>query len=324
MRPAYRLVVEGTQDITGTVQGRLLSMEITDKAGVKSDRLTLVLDDRDGILAIPRTGANVEVSIGYEGSVLTRMGNYVVDEVEVAGPGRTMTIRANAADMTGGIKSPKERSFDNITFGDLVSTIAREHGLTPSIPQDLATRQLEHVDQTESDMQLLTRVAADQGATVKVADKRLVVAKRASGSTASGKTLPPVTIRSDQCDSWSCTFSERGKYKSVQAYYHDKGAAQRKSVTAGSGTPKLTLKNSYSSQQEAQRAADSKFQTLSRGTSKVNIQGLIGDPLMSAEKIATLVDFRTGVDGSDWVVDEVTHSLSDSGYTCTVSLESKD
>lgn len=324
MRPAYRLIVDGTQDITGTVQGRLLSMEITDKAGVKSDRLTLTLDDRDGLLQIPRTGANVEVSIGYLGGALARMGSYVVDEVEVSGPGRMMTIRANAADMTGGIKAPKERSFDDVTLGDIVKKVASEHNLTPSIPQDLASRQLGHVDQSESNMQLLTRLAADQGATVKIADKRLVVAKRAAGATASGKTLPAAIIRSDQCDSWSCTFSERGKYKAVKAYYHDKAAAQRKSVTAGSGDPKLELKNSYATQQEAQRAADSKFQTLSRGTSKVTIQGLIGDPLMSAEKIATLVGFRTGVDGSNWVVDEVTHSLNDSGYVCSLQLESKD
>lgn len=323
MQPAYRIVVDGSQDITAKVADRLLSLEITDKAGVKSDRMTLTIDDRDGVVEIPRTGANIEVSIGYLGAVLIKMGNYVVDEVEVTGPSRTMTIRANAADMTGGIKAPKERSFDGITFGQLVQTIAADNGLTPSIPSDLASRQLAHIDQTESDMQLLTRIAADQGATVKVADKRLVVARRAAGKTAGGGELPLAVIVASQCDSWSCTFEERGKYKAVIAYYQDLGAAERKQVKAGEGTPALTLKNSYSSQSEAKQACDSKFESLSRGTAKVSIEGLIGDPLMSAEKIATLVGFRPGVDGSDWVIDEVVHQINDNGYTVRLSLESK-
>lgn len=323
MRPAFKIVVDESQDITAKVADRLLSLELSDKAGVKSDRMTLTIDDRDGIIEIPRTGANIAVSIGYVGGILQKMGNYVVDEVEVSGPGREMTIRANAADMTGNIKAPKERSFDGVTFGQLVQTIASDNGLTPSIPSELAGRQLAHIDQTESDMQLLTRISAEQGATLKVADKRLVVAKRGEGKTASGQDLPRVLLSPDQCDSWSCTFESRTKYKAVTAYYHDKGAAQRKSVVAGSGTPKMELKNSYTSQSEANQAAQSKLQSLNSGERKIRITGLIGDPLISAEKLATLSGFRSGVDGDEYVIDEVTHTIDNSGYTTNVSLESQ-
>ena len=323
MRIAYQIIADGA-NITALIADRLLSAEITDQAGVESDRLTLVIDDRDQRLELPSKGAKIEVSLGYIGQALVRMGSYVVDEVDVSGPDREMTIRANATDMNTGIKAPKERSWHQKTLGEIVRTIAGEHRLQPSISQALASRQLGHVDQTESDMQLLQRLCAEQGATCKVADQRLVVAERASGKTTSGGDLPPAVISAGQCASWNATLANRGKYQTVKAYWQDTGAAQRTEVTAGSGDPVLTLKNSYSSADEARRAAESKLKSLSRGTGKVKINGLVGDPYMSAETTATLVGFRAGVDGDGWVINSVTHSFSDSGYTCGLELESKD
>ena len=323
MRVAYKIIADGS-NITELIADRLLAAEITDEAGVKSDRLTLTIDDRDQRLEFPKPGAKIEVSLGYVGRALVKMGSYTVDEVDVTGPAREMTIRANAADMTGSIKAPKERSFDGITLGNLVRTIASDNGLQPAIASELAGRDLGHVDQTESDMQLLQRICTEQGATCKVADGRLVVAERAAGKTASGGDMPAALIDASQCDSWSATITERGKYKSVTAYWQDTGKARRTGVTAGSGKPELSLKNSYASQDAAKRAAESKLKALQRGTGKVNITGLIGDPAMSAETVATLSGFRTGIDGDGWVVNRVTHSFDGSGYVCGLELESKN
>lgn len=323
MQIAYKIVADGA-NITALIADRLLSAEITDQAGVKSDRLTLVIDDRDQRLEMPKTGAKIEVSLGYVGKALVRMGSYVVDEVDVTGPAREITIRANAADMTGGIKAPKERSWHEKTLGDVVRTVAQDNGLTPAIAADLAARQLGHVDQTESDMQLLQRLCADQGATCKIADGRLVVATRAGGKAATGSDLPPAIISADDCESWSATLADRSKYKSVKAYWHKVTNANRTGVVSGSGYPQLTLKNTYATEDEAKRAADSKFKALERGSSKVSINDLVGDPTMSAELPATLVGFRAGVDGGGWVINSVTHSFSGSGYTCRLELESKD
>ena len=325
MQVAFKIVVDGKADITQKIADRLVELEIIDRAGVKSDRLTITVDDRDQLLEIPRRGAKLAVWLGYAGEPLVKIGQYAVDSVQLSGPLRTMTISANAADMTGGIKAPKERSFHRVTFGELVRKIAKEHDLKPSISTKLAERQLGHVDQTESDMQLLSRICADQGATMKVADGRLIIADRASGKTNSGKDFPVITIKASDCASWTADIQERGKYKSVKAYYQDRGKARRTGVTAGKGTPAMTLKNSYSSKAEAEQAANSKLKALGRGTGTVQISGLIGNPKLTAEAIAKLVGFRTGIDGDNWVVDQVTHHLSGTGgYTNTLDVESKD
>lgn len=322
MQPTFKITAN-SQDITKKIADRLISLEISDKAGVKSDRATITIDDRDQLLDIPKRGAKLEISIGYVGQALVRMGSYVVDEVEVEGPERQMVIRANAADMTGKIKAPKERSWPGVTFGNLVKKIAKEHSLQPSIPSDLASRNLGHIDQTESDMQLLSRICSEQGATFKVSDGRLVVANHAGGKTASGKSLPVATIYAHDCERWNATIAERGKYQSVIAYWQNMQTGQRVEVKAGQGEPALTLKNSYKDEETAKQAAKSKLNVLGRGTGTVSISGYIGDPYMSAERIATLVGFRNGVDGSGWVVNEVTHSLSGDGYTNSISLEIK-
>lgn len=323
MKLAFKITVEGN-DITALVADRLLSCEITDQAGVKSDRFSMVLDDRDQRLELPKTGAKIEVFLGYVGQALVKMGQYTVDEVDVSGPAREMSIRANAVDMTGSIRAPKERSWDKITLGDLVNTIAKDNGLKPAVASALASRQLGHVDQTESDMQLLQRICADNGATCKVADGRLIVAERAAGKTTDGKELPPVTISAGDCESWHAVLAKRNQYKSVLAYWQNVNKARRTGVTVGSGVPRLTMKNTYATQEEARQAAESRLNAMNRGGGKVSISGLIGNPSMCAEQTATLTGFRDGIDGDDWLVNSVTHSFSSSGYTCSLELESKE
>lgn len=323
MQIAYVITANGS-DITDLIADRLLSADITDQAGVKSDRLTLVIDDRDQRLEFPETGAEIEVSLGYVGQALVNMGKFVVDEIDVVGPAREMTIRCNAADMTGEIKAPKERSWDGVTLGDVVRTIASELRLVPSINSELAAVQLGHIDQTESDMQLLTRLCADQGATCKVADGRLVVAKRASGKSNSGSDLPVVFIDSSDCESWSANIAERGRYKTVVAMVHNLDTGKRDEVRVGSGKPVLTMKHTYQSRDSAKRAAESRLKAVNRAKSKVQISGLVGDPMMSAELEAELSGFRNGIDGDGWVINGVTHSFTSSGYTCSLEIESKE
>jgi phage protein D len=61
-----------------------------------------------------------------------------------SGPPNTITIRGKAADMRASIKAPKTRSWDSLTLGALVQTIAGEHGLTATISEQLALIAIEH------------------------------------------------------------------------------------------------------------------------------------------------------------------------------------
>lgn len=324
MRPAFKIIVDGKTDITSKIADRLVTLEVHDEAGTKSDRLTLAIDDRDQVLEIPRKGAKLDVSTGYVGQALVKRGIFTVDEVSVSGPLRLMTIRANSADMTGGVKAPKERSFHDKTFGEVVQTVAKDNGLTPAIPAELASIDLGHIDQTESDMQLLSRLCADNGAVFKIADDKLIVSDHASGKSSSGKNLKPVTIDASQCEEWDAVLSERGQYGTAKAYWQDMETGERTEVVVGEDEPSITLKHSYKTEADAYRAARSKLKALGRNTGTVSINGMVGDPSAFAESTATLTSFRKGVDGSGWVINTVIHSITGDKYTCNIELERKD
>lgn len=196
MRPTFSISVAGS-DITGDVSARLVSLDITDTVDETSDSLTLVLEDVLGTLALPSSGAKIEVALGYNGQN-QRMGAFVVDEVTVDGPPDLISITASStpfvSDRNGGgsasFVSRKSRSWDGKTIGDIVSTIAGECGLAPVIDQSLKSISIPHISQVgESDSNLLIRIARRYGGVLKPADGRLVLAAEKGGQTTSGATL---------------------------------------------------------------------------------------------------------------------------------------
>jgi len=81
--------------------------------------------------------------------------------------------------MVGPFRSPKTRSWDATTLGKLVETIAGEHGYTPKVDPELGAIPIPHLDQTaESDMALLTRLAAKHDAVAKPVAGFLVLARQ--------------------------------------------------------------------------------------------------------------------------------------------------
>lgn len=318
MQPAFKLTVSGT-DITGLVADRLINLSITDEAGVKSDRLQLVLDDRDQRLAIPPTKAVITAAIGYSDQLVSK-GQFTVEEVELSGPDRTMTIRANATGASKGAGAAKERSWHDTTLGKIARSIASKHGWTPAISQELDSIEIPHVDQHENDLQFLVRLAADNGAVAKVAHNRLVIAPHAEGKTVTGKALPTVTVQASSATDWSMTLAERGGYTGVKAMYHDIKAGERGEAISGEdGENATTLPHTYATKAAAERAAKSRKNSLGRGKATFEFS-MPGDPTLEAEVTISAVGFRAGVDGA-WTVVRVTHTLDGSGYKCSVSCE---
>ena len=330
MTPTYHILAGG-KDITAAIRERLLSLRVTDEAGYQSDTLEIQLDDRDGAVDLPRKGAVLEVALGYE-TRTAKMGSYTVDEVELSGPPDRLIIRAKAADMRGSLKQHKTRSWHEVTLGDLVATIAAEHGLEPRVSETLAGVAIEHIDQTEeSDMNLLTSLSKQYDAVAKPAEGRLLFVSRGTGQRASGRDLR-IAIHRNQTSDHRVTLADRGQYGAVVAHWHDVEAGEKLQERAGDGEPVYTLRHPYPNAAEAQAAARSKLRALNRGTGALSLTLKNGMPALLAESnnpdnpalVAqtrlVLSGFRKGVDG-DWVATRVTHEISANGYSTRVEAE---
>lgn len=322
MKPAYKISVNGS-DITSLIADRLLSLTVNDEAGVNSDRVEIELDDRDERINIPPPKATMTVEMGYTTGMVSR-GEFTIEEVELSGPVRTMTLRGTAIGASKGAGASRETSWHDTTLGNIATSIAKRHRWKPAIAQDLAAIKIEHADQNENDLQFLSRLAAENGAVVKVAAGRLVMARHGEGKRVSGNDMPTVTLQARDVSEWSMTIAERGDYTGVKAMYHDPVAGQRGESIAGSDDVNThTLPQTYATQASASRAAQSKFKALKRGKSSLSITSMPGVPTLAAETRANMQGFRKGVDGI-WTIIKVSHRISNSGYTCSLDCETPD
>lgn len=323
-KPAFRVEVDG-QDITSVLRPRLISLNLSDEAGVQSDRVTIRLSDSDlfSRLQEPSVGAELKVWLGY-GFSLTYMGLFIADQVEISGPPDAMKIQ--------GVSSPhgetpsgktalteqKWRSWPaGTTLGELVETVAADHGMKAAVSPSLADIELPHVDQVdESDINLLSRLALDLDAIAKPADGRIILAKRGESKSVSGETMPAVPIVLSDVSSWRSSRSLREPAGQVIAVYHDLDAGEPVELTAGNGKPIRRLKPRYPSRDAAQRAADAEYARALRAGRAMQLV-MPGNPDLVAEGTVSLSGFRSYVDG-DWLLTRVEHSIDGSGYRCVV------
>lgn len=135
MHVAYQIIADGT-DVTDNFQDLLTSLNIIDEAGQKSDTAEIMVDDRDYLVALPETGTKLKIALGFKGA-LVEIGTYVVDDMSGEIAPDTMTISSKAANMLGGIRARKTRSWREMTVEDIVGKIAGEHGLKPQVSDSL-------------------------------------------------------------------------------------------------------------------------------------------------------------------------------------------
>jgi phage protein D len=234
--PAWTLTVDGN-DITADVADRLSSLTLTDNKGFEADQLDIVLDDSDGLLDLPPKGAVIALSLGWSADgkkTLVDKGTYTVDEIQHSGAPDQLTIRARSADLRSGLTTQRERSFHDVTVGDIVRTIADENGLVAVVSPALDTQAIDHIDQTnESAVNLLTRMARMFDAIATVKNGRLLFVHAGAGASASGKAFEPIVIERKDGDQHNFQIADRDSYTGVRATYNDIGKAEKGEVLWG-------------------------------------------------------------------------------------------
>lgn len=354
--PQYKVVIDGT-DITNKVKPRLMNLTLTDNRGFDADQVELQLDDSDGLLTMPRRGASMRVWLGWKGTPLIDKGSFTVDELEHSGAPDSLTITGRSVDFRESLNVKKERSFHGKKLSEIIDTIATNNGLFSVLSTSLKDEVIEHIDQTnESDAAFLVRLAKEFDTIPTVKDGRLLFVRAGLALTATGKAMPPVVIKRSSGDQHRFSIADRDAYTGVVAYWHDKKAAEKKTVklkrrkkktttttttttTTDTTTPTAVVKENelligseenvkhlrhiYANQKNAERGAKAAWQRLQRGVAEFSITLATGRPELITELPVTVRGFKPQIDEGSWLLTKVIHNVNDNGYTNQIELEVK-
>src|SRR5690606_9651542 len=165
------------------------------------------------------------------------------------------------------LQTQKTRSWKvGTTLGAMVNRIAGEHRMQPACAAELAGIALPHTDQvSESDMNLLRRLAERYDAIAKVAGGSLVLTPLGAAKTATGADMPRVTLTPKDGNAYRLTIESRDSAGTCVAYWRDVKAAQRRIVTVGEGEPVRRLRHAYRDSASAQAAARAELRKRARG-----------------------------------------------------------
>ncbi|HDL7394880.1 TPA: phage late control D family protein, partial [Yersinia enterocolitica] len=329
------ITVDGVDKSSG-IKKRLMSLTLTDNRGFEADQLDIELDDSDGQLVLPRRGAKIAVALGWQGSALIDKGVFTVDEIEHSGAPDKLTIRARSADFRETLNVRRDQSYHKTTIGGIIKIIAERNKLTPTLNKAMSDLAVDHIDQTnESDGNLITRLAKQYGAIAAVKNGNLFFIKQGQSKTASGKPIPVMTIIRSLGDGHQFSMADRGAYTGVVANWLNTRTTEkpaikvkRKRKTKSTAKPKepeekqgeyligtdenvLTLRTTYASKNNAQRAAKSNWERLQRGAAKFSIQLAKGRADLYPEVPVKVTGFKKQIDEADWTLVTVTHSVSE-------------
>lgn len=323
-RAIYQLKVDGT-DISSYINNRLIRMTIENKRGLESDSLSLELSDHDGLLDLPSKNAVIDVWIGWEATGLVYKGRYIVNEIEHSGAPDVISIRATSADLKKSLKQKKERSFDNITLNDIVQTIAFENELRASVHEQLATRKIVHLDQNESNANLLTRLADEHDAIATIKNGTLLFMPKGQSQTISGQELPTFLIQRSYGDShrYSCTDGGE-EVTAVRAFYYDDKMAKKLEVVIGDESNQniKELRHIHRDKDTATFAARAKLNNLKRTSETLSYSMALGNPELIPEMTFLFAGLKPQIDDTYWLGTTIIDNLDSSGgYTTDIQLE---
>ena len=326
----FRVVVGG-QDISKVLDPILMSLTVTDKSGTSSDTCQIELDDTGGVIVMPDTGAEVSVTLGWEGGASDEVFRGKVDEVKSRGSrgsGLTLSISAKGVDTNSKAKQPQTRSMDNKTVEEALRETGQAAGITDiRVDQQLRSirRDFWGLD-AESFIHFGERIAREIGGTFKISGNRAVLARRNSGQSPSGQPLPTVTAaRGDNLIDWEISPKlGRARYRETMARWYDRDDAQwrdiRVQVPIEGAQASATRRHAAPNRDEAQRNAesDSADADKNKGGGRVTINGNVA---AKPEGTCIVAGTRPGIDGS-YRIEGVEHSFSRSGgFTTRLDLK---
>ena len=316
----YKVEVDG-RDITSKLrdEGRLLSINVTDRLGEHADLVSLEIDDRPPHVAWPPEGASLALSVGDDAGTLWDLGTFTLDAPSVSAPPHRLSVTGHSASFVAGDVLPlnhmRWRTWEQVSISDLANTIAQDHGLTVKVSTTVGSVIVGTREQNgESDLAFLSRVAGELDALVRVKRGRLEVFNRGP-LIVQGKLVTPIDV-----EGYDATLMGRRNIGSVVARWLNPKSGASGEKKAGTAEPTLILTELYESADQAAGAAKSALKDGERKSRTVDLRMTSFRPDLPAGSDIELTGFRSEIDGN-WVVTEASHRIDANRARTQISAE---
>lgn len=326
-RAIYQVTVAG-QDISSRIAPLLTSLRISDREGTHADTCEIVLDDKDGMILLPRDGDPLTAALGWEGGGVASVFVGTVDEVHTNGSrggGRELRISAKGLDTKSRAKEGQQLHIDNASAEDALNKAGKIAGITVQVDPSFASVKRDWWGlNDESFIHFGERVAHELGGIFKIQGNRAILAKK-GGGTVSGAIIPAVVgAWGDNLISWDITpYMGRPRYKQVRARYYDRAKAKWKEsvveVEDEGAIATLAERFSRADEGEAEGSAENgaRESEKEKGGGSAEIDG---NAAAKPGGTFMLVGARPGADGA-YRIESVDHDYSRSGWTTRLDLK---
>lgn len=280
----------------------------------------------------PIKGDKIEATILIDDDKELKCGEFEVDEISCKGKGNTASIKAISADISGEIKDTKRsHAWEKIDFKRLITEIAEQNEMSV-IFHIKENKEYDKIDQkNQSDIEFIKKTCEDLGFDVKVESKTIVITdedyyrdQKAEYVVTyfDGKT-PVIEDEKEFYNLLDYEFCETslGAYTACENQYKDPKSGKTYKAKVGNEKEKdsakiLRLNKKVKSQAECERVCKDALKKES-AKSKTAKFTFAPNQAVFAKKLIKVKDF--GVFEGDYLIDEVAHSLSSSGYTISLT-----
>lgn len=332
-QPAFELAYNG-KAITAEVTPYVTAITYTDNLTGESDDLDVELEDTDGrwINAwYPEKGAVLTLKFGYLGQALVKAGVFAVDEVNLSGPPSVVKIRALATGVQEAVRTRKGRSYEKTTLAAIAQRIAKRHkmkliGKVEALQIDRATQY------HETDLQFLSRLAAEYGYAFKVTENNTKMVFWKTADLHGQKPIRTFTLA--DMISYNASDKITDVPGDAQVKYHDPktkklvvyGVKEGQTTVVGqtnagksasADTVKMSRRAPTKQAAEAMAAAELDRRHLDRTSAEIEIEGDAGLAAGAVIELAGL-----GRLSGNYTMTKVTHRIT-RGNGFTSSLEMK-
>lgn len=288
------------------------SINFKDEIDNKSDEITVVTTRE---FPRPSFGDVVTLELGYKDSGLSFVGKFFIQSSTITN--NNLTFRATGADWTEELKKKKNRKWENIEIGGIVSKIAGEHGLSNKCDKSHFFR---HEAQAhESDIHFLHRLAKFLDSTLSIKNATIIFLDK-------NQPKPQYLCNFKEAISTSIELVNKTKYKSAKMTYRDSKKNTDVVVTVGGGKPILELKKSLDTfsktdtplKENAKTFAQHQLDLANVGTVRGRVT-IVGSTSPKAGGEINVINSK--YDDGVYKIKRVTHTLGGSGWVSVLEFE---